>query len=68
MPGKTPETGLCFGEVIERIRKENKDVIICTTTGGGAGMTVEERVQVVSEFKPMLASMNECRYDQLGFV
>lgn len=47
-----------FGEIIDRIRQENKDVIICTTTGGGAGMTVEERVQVVSEFKPQLASMN----------
>lgn len=47
-----------FKEVIDRIRDVNKDVIICTTTGGGAGMTVEERVQVVSEFKPQLASMN----------
>ena len=47
-----------FEEVIERIRAVNKDVIICTTTGGGVGMTVEERVQVVSEFKPELASMN----------
>jgi uncharacterized protein (DUF849 family) len=47
-----------FKEVIDRIRAVNKDVIICTTTGGGAGMTVEERVKVVSEFKPKLASMN----------
>lgn len=47
-----------FREVIDRIRAVNKDVIICTTTGGGDGMTVEERVQVVSEFKPKLASMN----------
>lgn len=47
-----------FGEIIDRIRQENQDVIICTTTGGGAGMTVEERVQVVSEFQPELASMN----------
>lgn len=47
-----------FREVIDRIRDVNKDVIICTTTGGGAGMTVEERVKVVSEFQPELASMN----------
>lgn len=47
-----------FREVIDRIRAVNKDVIICTTTGGGDGMTVEERVQVVSEFHPQLASMN----------
>ena len=47
-----------FGEVIGRIRDVNKEVIICTTTGGGDGMTVEERVKVVSEFKPKLASMN----------
>lgn len=47
-----------FQEVIDRIRAVNKDVIICTTTGGGDGMTVEERVKVVSEFKPKLASMN----------
>lgn len=47
-----------FGEVIDRIRMVNREVIICTTTGGGAGMTVEERVAVVREFKPELASMN----------
>lgn len=47
-----------FQEVIDRIRAVNKDVIICTTTGGGDGMSVEERVQVVSTFKPELASMN----------
>jgi len=47
-----------FREVIDRIRAVNKDVIICTTTGGGANMTVEERVAVVKEFRPELASMN----------
>jgi len=40
------------------IREKNKDVIICITTGGGAGMTVEQRAAVVPEFKPELASMN----------
>lgn len=61
---RDPETGApsarmdLFGEVIDRIRTANKDVIICTTTGGGAGMTSEERVAVVKKFKPELASMN----------
>lgn len=47
-----------YQEVIDRIRAVNKDVIICTTTGGGFNMTVEERVQVVKQFHPELASMN----------
>lgn len=47
-----------FKEVFDRIRAVNKDVIICTTTGGGMGMSIEERVQVVSTFQPELASMN----------
>lgn len=47
-----------YREIIEKIRAKNKEVIICITTGGGAGMTVEERVAVVPEFKPALASMN----------
>jgi uncharacterized protein (DUF849 family) len=33
-------------------------VIQCVTTGGGIGMTPEERVRVVSELEPELASMN----------
>lgn len=65
---RNPEQGPYYGqpssdldlyrEVIDRIRAVNKDVIICTTTGGGANMTVEERVKVVKELKPQLASMN----------
>ncbi len=61
---RNPENGMpspdlnLFGEIIEKIRAKNKDVIICLTTGGGAGMTVEQRVAVVPEFKPELASMN----------
>lgn len=46
-----------FGKVIDMIKAES-DVIICTTTGGGLGMTVEERVAVVPEYKPELASCN----------
>lgn len=60
---RNPETGApspdlnVFRKVIERIRSE-VDVIICTTTGGGYGMTVEQRVAVVPEFRPELASFN----------
>ncbi len=46
-----------FGDIIERIRSRC-DVIICTTTGGGLGMTIEERVKVVPTYKPELASFN----------
>lgn len=47
-----------YREIIDKIRAKNQDVIICITTGGGAGMTVEQRVAVVPEFKSELASMN----------
>lgn len=47
-----------FQIIIDKIRAANKDVIICITTGGGAGMTVEERASVIPAFKPELASMN----------
>ncbi len=53
----SPDLGL-YRQIIEKIRAKNSDVIICITTGGGAGMTVEQRVAVVPEFKPELASMN----------
>ena len=61
---RDPETGApssrldLYGEVIDRIRTVNKEVIICLTTGGGLNMTTEERVAPVSHFKPELASMN----------
>lgn len=61
---RNPENGMpspdlaLYRQIIEKIRAENKDVIICITTGGGAGMTVEQRAAVVPEFKPELASMN----------
>ena len=46
-----------FGDIIERIRSRC-DVVICATTGGGLGMSVEERVKVVPTHKPELASFN----------
>lgn len=59
-----PENGMpssdlkLFEEIITRIRAGNKELIICLTTGGGAGMTVDERAAVVPRFKPELASCN----------
>jgi uncharacterized protein (DUF849 family) len=61
---RNPETGQpsadlkIYEDIIGRIREINKDVIICLTTGGGPGMTVEERVGVVPAFKTELASCN----------
>jgi len=61
---RNPETGQpspdlnLYREIMDKIRDKDKDVIICITTGGGLGMTVEQRVAVVPEFKPELASMN----------
>jgi len=46
-----------FREIVEAIRAKS-DVMICLTTGGGMGMTIEERTSVVPEFRPELASMN----------
>jgi uncharacterized protein (DUF849 family) len=60
---RNPENGMpssdqnLFGEIIDKIRSE-QDPIICTTTGGGVGMTVEQRTAVVPKFKPELASFN----------
>jgi uncharacterized protein (DUF849 family) len=60
---RNPETGEpssnmnVFGDIFERIQSQC-NVVICATTGGGFGMSTEERVKVVSTFKPELASCN----------
>jgi len=60
---RNPETGQpspdleLFKKVLTRV-KGKCDVIICPTTGGGFGMTPEQRVAVVSTCKPELASCN----------
>ena len=60
---RDPETGKptsdlnIFGDIINRIRSRC-NVVICTTTGGGLGMSIEERVAVVPTHKPELASFN----------
>ena len=60
---RNPETGQpspdleLFKKVLTRV-KSKCDVIVCPSTGGGLGMTPEQRVAVVSTFKPELASCN----------
>ncbi len=46
-----------FREICTEIHSSS-DVVQCTTTGGGAGMSLDERVRVIKEFEPELASMN----------
>ncbi|MCL1994393.1 MAG: 3-keto-5-aminohexanoate cleavage protein [Spirochaetes bacterium] len=47
-----------FQTILDKIRTKNKDVVICITTGGGLGMTVEQRTHIIPHLKPELASMN----------
>ena len=60
---RNPETGQpssdikLFREILTRI-KSKCDVVVCTTTGGGLGMSAQERLKVVPTFKPELASFN----------
>jgi uncharacterized protein (DUF849 family) len=60
---RDPETGRpssdlgLFREVLSGI-KERCDVIIQPTTGGGQGMTIEERAAVLTEFRPEMATFN----------
>lgn len=61
---RNPENGMpssdlgLYEKVIGLIREKNKNVIICVTTGGGAGMTFDQRIAPIPTFKPELASMN----------
>ena len=60
---RNPQTGRpsaenhVFGEILSKI-KSKCDAVICVTTGGGFGMTVEERVKVLKTYSPELASLN----------
>lgn len=46
-----------YREVVERIKKKS-DVILTITTGGGMGMSVEQRVATIPTLKPELATLN----------
>jgi uncharacterized protein (DUF849 family) len=60
---RNPETGMpvpdtnLMKEIITSI-KSRCDIVVCITTGGGMGMTVEQRVAPVTLYKPELASFN----------
>lgn len=53
-----PTTDIEVFRDIAKRAKEKIDAIICTTTGGIAGMTAEQRIRVVPELKPELATFN----------
>ncbi|MBS7268977.1 MAG: 3-keto-5-aminohexanoate cleavage protein [Candidatus Freyarchaeota archaeon] len=60
---RDPKTGMptadlgVWRETLTKI-KSKTDVVVCCTTGGGAGMTPEQRISVVPEFKPEMCSFN----------
>lgn len=55
--GKPTSSPEIFREIIADI-KARSNVVVGITTGGGGGMTAEERVKVVPILKPELASLN----------
>jgi uncharacterized protein (DUF849 family) len=60
---RDPQTGApsvsadLFREVITHV-KSRCNIVLCLSTGGGLGMTVEQRAVSVRTFKPELASLN----------
>ncbi|CEP69177.1 Aldolase-type TIM barrel [Moorella glycerini] len=46
-----------FGELLTKI-KAKCDAVVCPSTGGGPGMSVEHRVAVVRRYRPEIASFN----------
>jgi uncharacterized protein (DUF849 family) len=60
---RNPDTGQpvanmdYYREIITRV-KEKCDIILCLTTGGALGMSLEDRVKTVTTFQPELASFN----------
>jgi len=60
---RNPETGMpvpdldLMKEIITSI-KSRCNMVVCITTGGGFGMTLEQRVAPVDLYKPELASFN----------
>jgi len=60
---RDPETGMpvskmeLYEEILDSI-KSRCNMVVCITTGGGFGMTPEQRVEPVTRFKPELASFN----------
>ena len=61
-PDYRPET---FLEFLPRIKKEC-DAVINISTGGGAGITIEERLAAALTASPEMASLNERAADRKG--
>ena len=55
--GKPSSDFNLFREIVTKI-SSRCNVVICVTTGGGLGMSMEERVRPISVLKPELASLN----------
>jgi uncharacterized protein (DUF849 family) len=61
--GRNPETGQpssdleIMREIIRKV-KARSNAVICITTGGGLGMTVEQRVAPITLYRPEMASLN----------
>lgn len=66
---RNPETGQptsnveLMTEIVTSI-KSRCNVVVCVTTGGGLGMTVEERLKPIPALKPELAS---CNFGSINF-
>lgn len=66
---RNPETGQptsdveVMREIVSSI-KSRSNMVICVTTGGGLGMTVEERLKAIPLLKPELAS---CNFGSINF-
>lgn len=55
--GKPSSEFSVYQEITSKI-KAKSNVAICITTGGGLGMSMEERVKPIKSFQPELASLN----------
>lgn len=51
----TPDLEI-FREIVSEIKRRTKDMVICISTGGAGNR--DERISVVPEFKPELATLN----------
>ena len=66
---RNPETGKpssdvnLISEIASKI-KSRCNIVVCVTTGGGLGMTVEERIKAIPLLKPELAS---CNFGSMNF-
>jgi len=47
-----------FEYIINKIKAHDENILICVTTGGALGMTIDERTAVLPTFKPEVATMN----------